>query len=323
MRVFVSRLAVFGLLFVGFASLLDVTLTSGLRRSKHQPLSTWNQIYGRKIEADLVVSGSSRAYVHVSPAVLEQVTGLRSFNLGLNGYHFPMQETRLREYLAYNRLPRVVVQTLETTTFHSRQDLFQYEQFLPHFDRKNLVKAISGYGGYDPLDRLLPMYRYRGRTDLVLAGLGLWLKPHPDYDTDRGYRANDWSWDGTFDQFKASNRRGYKVSVEPRVVEMLDAVVADLGQAGIQPVLVFPPEFVEAQKLCINRSEVMGHFKRIASKNAIPFLDYSRHPIARDRKLFYNSQHLNRPGAERFSRALAAELAQLLETERPSLRDSK
>jgi hypothetical protein len=319
MKRFLSRLTIFGLLFVAVASAADWLVTAGLRESKRQPFSSWNDIYHHRIDADLVVSGSSRAFAHISPTILEQVTGLSTYNLGLSGYHFPLQRIRLHEYLKFNRAPSVVIQTLDVTSFHRREGLFQYEQFLPYFDHSTLVDALSPYEGYDSLDRVLPMYRYRGRTDLVRMAAELWISPDQQYDTDRGFRGNNRSWDGTFDEFKRQNADGYTEAIELDVVERLDSLVGELKTTGMLPVLVYTPEYIEAQSLCLNRDQVIGHFQRIASKHGITFFDYSTLEMCSDRSLFYNSQHLNQVGAERFSYRLATDLQKILASrDRPS-----
>ncbi len=60
--------------------------------------------------------------------------------------------------------------------------------------------------------------------------------------------------------------------------------------------MVFTPEYEPAQKLSVNRSEVVARLKAIAKRHGADFIDYSDHPICKDRTLFYNSQHLNRIG---------------------------
>src|SRR6185503_19432905 len=77
------------LLFVagGMASalVLQAILIRGLARAEEGNVGIMNHVMRGDIDAEVVISGSSRAMYHYDPEVIESVTGLRSFNIGRNG----------------------------------------------------------------------------------------------------------------------------------------------------------------------------------------------------------------------------------------------
>lgn len=317
MRQFVFRIGLFWGLFAGIALAADVLVTTGLQEKLDGPFGTWRDIYQGRVDSDLVVVGSSRAMAHVSPEILSERLELSVYNLGFNGYHFPMQEVRFDEFMRYNRKPKIVVLTLDTTNLHDRKTAFQYEQFLPYFRHKTLVEAVSRYEGYRMLDRWLPMYRYRGRGSLVLQGVYLAIGlATSESDRYRGYRGREVEWDGSFDEFAKHNRNGYQIDCDPKVEQRLAQFVAQRKLEGTTTIMVFTPEYKTGQAFCLNRNRVVESLRSIATSNDTPFLDYSDHPICKDRRLFYNSQHLNRSGAERFSKILAERISTIVLSER-------
>jgi len=83
---------------------------------------------------------------------------------------------------------------------------------------------------------------------------------------------------------------------------------------GIQVFLVYSPEYIEVQRMTLNRQEIMVRFQQIANETGSVFLDYSNSQISLDRSQFYNSEHLNKTGSENFSRLVARDIHEMLLT---------
>ncbi|QDS88889.1 hypothetical protein EC9_30840 [Rosistilla ulvae] len=314
MTKYIGRLALFLIISVCVAYSLDQIVSAGLRDCRHAEFGSWHDIYNSRVDSDLIILGSSRAMAHISPQILSGRLDISAFNLGFNGYHFPMQRVRYEEFLAFNRQPSVMVLAVGVTSLHDRVTVFQYEQFLPYFHREKLIDAIAHYDGFDPFDRWLSMYRYRGRSDLLTLGVRVALGGTAiESERQRGYLGRDTRWDGTFDVFAHENAIGYQSEIDPAVRESLDEFVGQQSMNGTQVIMVFTPEYQPGQKLCRNRKEVVRILNTIANSHGAAFLDYSSSPVCGDRELFYNSQHLNRVGAEWFSKMLADDIALILE----------
>ena len=64
--------------------------------------------------------------------------------------------------------------------------------------------------------------------------------------------------------------------------------------------------------------EIISLYQHFSEKYDIPFLDYSNDELSYSTKYFYNSQHLNRTGAELFTAKLADDLMEISTLQRPA-----
>jgi len=84
---------------------------------------------------------------------------------------------------------------------------------------------------------------------------------------------------------------------------------------GIEPILVYSPDYAQARDFFLSREETLRIFGAVASRCGVRFWDFSNDPVSGDKSYFYNSQHLNALGAEAFSKSLARRLSsELLST---------
>lgn len=110
-----------------------------------------------------------------------------------------------------------------------------------------------------------------------------------------------------------ATKRRYVQRIDLELVALFEQFVAECKASGVTLIMIYPPEFVAGQTFVSNRNEIFDLFDSIARSNGIPFLDYSSDILSRDRSLFYNSQHLNRTGAEKFTADVAKKLRSLLD----------
>ena len=98
-------------------SLMAYMVDTGLRKSDHVALADWNALFNAKINADLLVLGSSRAAFHISPYILDTALHLNSYNLGMSAWRFDMQWTRFKLYLEHNKVPKYIVHNVDLVRF--------------------------------------------------------------------------------------------------------------------------------------------------------------------------------------------------------------
>lgn len=313
LRPLLRILCFFGLLALAAIG-LDRTFTFGLRRIKTSEFGASNAVMSGRVNAQIVISGSSRALVHYDPRIIHDITGLSAFNLGRNAAQTDMQWAFLKAYLEHNAEPDLVIHNLDPYSFVVSREVFGPAQYLPYLDDQAIYQALLKINSSVWKWKHVPLYGY-AVEDMnftwvkALKGLVGW---DPREDFYRGYNPRDLKWTGDFERYKAMNSRGVKVEIDPEAVRLVEELVQTCQSRGIQVILVFAPEYAEMQSLTLNRNEIFGKFREISERFHAPFWDYSRSTLCQQRDLFYNSQHLNRRGAETFSRDLAMELANLL-----------
>lgn len=66
---------------------LSAIVDKGLRNAK-MPYSSLNDVYNGRVNADVIMLGSSRAVFHISPHILDSVLQKNTYNIGVNGWSF-------------------------------------------------------------------------------------------------------------------------------------------------------------------------------------------------------------------------------------------
>lgn len=313
MRRFAKYGALFLVVLLGFAFALDWAVTSGLRRSESFEYAEWNAIVNGEASAEIIIHGSSRSWVGLSPEIIGRQLDMTAYNLGVDGYPLAMQLARHRLYQKYNEDPRIILLCLDTYSLNDRADLYNNNQFLPYLDEEIIRDAVQPYDYFQWYDYSLPLVRYRGKVELIGRGLAELLNvKHYTNGKIKGYEAQEREWNDEFDRWLEQHPDGIDQVYLERLVSELDGFLAECGRDGIMVVLIYPPEFWQARDMVNNREEILSIYRDLAVKHQVQFLDYSYDAMAYSTEYFYNSQHLNKLGAEMFSAKLGGDLDDLL-----------
>lgn len=287
---------------------LDLLLSKYLSRSSKFPAEqeVMNAIYEGRTANAMAIYGSSRAWVQVDPRVLQDSLGMTAYNFGIDGHHFWLQYLRHLEYLKHNSKPAYIVLSLDVFSLEIRKDLFNLTQFLPYMLwNKNIRTYTTRYNGFSWIDYWVPLVRYIGKREAITEAWDVfWKGPTPTF-RDRGFRGMDKEWTDDLERAKYE-RREYRIKLHDESIRLFERFINECDALGIELILVCAPEYIEGQQFMINRHEVIGMYGDYAKMHGLQFLDFSDDDICMDRSLFYNSLHLNKLGAERFSRKLAS-----------------
>ena len=103
----------------------------------------------------------------------------------------------------------------------------------------------------------------------------------------------------------------YEIKLDKASVDLFDQFLMECKANGIKVSMVYTPEFLDGQNFVSNRNIAIDLYHKYAQKYKIPFLDYSRDSMSYDKIYFNNSMHLNKTGAELFTKKLAHDLRQV------------
>jgi len=306
----VIRITAFFAVLVTLVFLMNAAITSGLRRIRTSAFGASNQIMEGKVNADVVITGSSRALAHYDPRVIEAITGHTAFNLGRNGSQTDMQDAFLKAYLAHNRKPQVVVHNLDAFSFVTTHEVYDPVEYQPYLYDSNLYDALRKINPGMWKSKYLPLYGYvvEDMNFAWIQGFKGFFGWSPREDYFLGFNPRTKKWGSEFQEFKASNPKGVSFQVEPAGVQDVEELIRVCKENGIQLIFTYSPEYDEMQGLTNNRAEIFGRFHDLANRFNIPFWDYSNWKYAGNQDFFQNSQHLNDVGAEVFSKDVADQL---------------
>jgi hypothetical protein len=306
----VRRIVSFFAILMILTFITDGVITSGLRRIKTSAFGASNQIMHGKVNAQIVITGSSRATAHYDPRIIEAVTGRSAFNLGRNGSQSDMQVAFLKAYLAHNQKPLVVIHNLDAFSFQTTREVYDPVEYTPYLYDRELYNALHKIDPKIWKTRYVPLYGYvvedmKFTWTLGLRGFFGWSPPE---DYFRGFNPRSKKWSDDFEHLKANNPNGVKFDVERDGLEVMSDLIQVCRQNGIDLIFVYSPEYNEMQSMTSNRTAIFKQFHELADSGGVPFWDYSNWKHASDQDFFQNSQHLNSIGAAVFSDDLANQL---------------
>lgn len=293
---------------------LDVYISTNLKKINevaYGEYSTWNDLFEGKINSDLLVYGSSRAWCHISPKIIEDNLKLSTYNLGINGHNFWLENFRHSLVLKNNKKPKIILFSLDMFTLQKKKELYNSEQFLPYMLwNKDIKNATESYEGFNFYDYNFPLVRYYSKLLVLQKTMSFSMGFLQNSEVRvKGYKGKDKSWNSDLDKAKAK-RKKYEVPIDKVSQLLFEQFLVDCKNQNIKLIFVYTPEYIDGQKFVKNRQMVMNLYTHYSKKYQIPFYDYSNDTICFQKKYFYNASHLNKTGAELFTHQLVDTLQQ-------------
>jgi hypothetical protein len=321
-RIGVTRIICFFLLVGVIAVLLNLAINSGLRRITVSKFGSLNQVMAGKVNADIIISGSSRALNHYDPRIIQNLTGMSAYNIGMNASQIDLELVVLKTYLEYNTKPDLVIQNLDLFSFEitKKGELYDPGYYIPYLYDRNIYDFYRQMMPDAWKCKYIPLYGYavEDMRFTWIWGLLSWFGIQGHQDFYQGFNPRAAIWNNDFQNFKADNASGVRYALNPKGVKCLEEIIDLCHRNSIEIILVYSPEYHEVQRLEANRKDIMGKFEEIARHFNVPFWDYSDSAISMQQSYFNNSEHLNAEGAQVFSddlaRRLSKEMSQLKAT---------
>ena len=282
-----------------------------LKRVNSGEIGVWNQIVRGEINAEILISGSSRGLAHFDSRIFQQELGKETYNISLNASRADLQLARLKTYLAHNKKPEILIQSLDIHSLAITREIYDPGQFMSFLDEAPLYEALRDLEPATWKWKHVPLYGYAVedlRYSWLYGSVEAFLGRSADSRRKKGFDPRYRKWTGEFEAFRKANPNGVIIDFEPHGVEVMGELAELCDSEGIRLILVFSPEYFEMVLLAVNRVEIFEAFNILARESDLLFINYSEHEMSKDQTNFYNSQHLNASGAKAFSLDLAMKL---------------
>jgi hypothetical protein len=122
-----------------FSSLYYYSICRELRQAKEGMPAKLNHIFYDKAKYDALFVGSSRVLRNIDPIYFDSLTGVSSYNAGVDGANFTLIDLLVRKYFKSHGSPKYVFINLDTYTMEQDTSFFYYPQFLPHIGDPDLM----------------------------------------------------------------------------------------------------------------------------------------------------------------------------------------
>lgn len=312
MKIFIKKIIIFGIILIILSILLDLIITSGLRKTEYYRYEIIDQVMKGSMNHDVLFMGNSRALSHFNPAIIDSVCNTNSYNIGLGGCPFNVQMAFYDCYKEHNALPKVIVQEMSFGTLGFQEDVrhqHDSQRFCVAVYDKTMRKELRNLG-YGFWELYCPLYRYYGyQMDIKNGVLEFFhLKHSGEGSRYKGYSPESGAWDGT----EAAKIESLKGSLNEKSVKMLEDFLADCKRNNIYVVLVNSPLYAATTAKVENMEELNSYFFDVADKYGFIYLNYTKnYELCNDTSNFCVSVHLNSEGANRFSLDFAQKLDSL------------
>lgn len=293
---------------------LGVIVDKGRRKIKLENTAI-NEVFNGKVNTDLIITGSSRATVHISPRILDSLLNINTYNIGMSGWSFHMQYTMFRVYLKYNKKPKYIIQNVDELMLKDRESFYNYVLFLPYTNERIIRQATKHYKGAFTIPELyFPLFKYNNRMKKAWRGLKYYflnIKEQP-IKTYKGFWCNDLPWGKTFDEYKKKYPNKYNALIDTTLVKEFADFMQYCSQNNIKVILVWTPVYHERYQLVKNINKFKNIYATYSQKYNFPFLDYSQDSIGISKNNFHDSYHMNKNGVTLFNYKLAIDIKALI-----------
>jgi hypothetical protein len=291
-----------------FSTPIDSFLSSNLKKSNtyaQKEFPTWNSIIEGRVNSDIIINGSSRAWVHINPTLISDCLSVSAYNLGINGHNVFMQDFRMSLLLQKNTKPHLIIHSLDVFTLQKQKELFNPDQILPYMLKiDDIKKTTLNYEGYKSIDYEIPLIRYYGKFHAIKTAISMYLAPRNNpIGRIKGYEGQNLHWNSDFEKAK-SVMKSYKSLIDRSLVRLFEKYIQHCKMNKIKLIFVYTPEYIEGQHFIENRQQVIAVYQQLSEKYTIPFYDFSNDKISFNINFFYNATHLNKTGSEKLTKQL-------------------
>ncbi|MEA3451829.1 MAG: hypothetical protein U9Q83_07980 [Bacteroidota bacterium] len=315
---FLKKILFTTLIFICILYVVQVIVDTGLKKVEYNKYHDWNLAFKGTISSEIIILGTSRAWVHYDPQIIENVTGLTCYNLGLDASNLLIQQAKWNVYKANNKLPEIIVQNIDLNTLTISDNIGYKDQYLPYLNYNEIYKPLSEADNNLWKDRWIPLYKYHGYVPNVLLGISSFLNlTERKYDKYKGYKGHEQEWNKDFEKFKKTqdnNQIHYNNKQFSKGFALLDSLINECKKNNITLILSWSPQYYKLIKMQEpKRTEIKKTLQKISENNTnVEFWDYSEDSLNLSKEYFYNSMHLNKIGAEIFSKKFSVKLNKLL-----------
>ena len=272
-----------------------------------------NKIISGKINADILISGSSRSFKGINPEVIEKKTGLSCYNISTDGTGLEIQVPKLKMYLNYNKPPKFLIQDVGILGENVSDKIYEPYKYLPY------IKDDSLFKGLEKVDENFWMHKYIPVLNLQYFNFDFYLVLFLDLKNSiqgkdkyiKGFFPDNSKWATNIEQLKINKPQGINVSIPKEYIIYLDELIRVCYAYKIKLILLSLPIYYKIYEIVNKQIDINDYFVNKSRENNIYYFNYSSSEMFRSTEYFYNFSHLNSDGANKFSGILGERLKQL------------
>ena len=264
-----------------------------------------NEIVNGRTANDILFIGSSRTVHHINPKLIDSITGMGSYNAGVDGANLLEMSLILKSYLNSHPPPQILFIDLAISSFAIDSLPFRDPNlYYQHLNNQIIYKGLKPYKRVF-LFKYLPFTLFTEANDLLKQNSIRGYIGESDPLTKKSYKGFvDYGPDTLALPLKKRYRINYPI--EKKGKALLQEMVSICKKKNIQPIFTYAPEYQPEEK--DYNPKLFPTIKEISSSYNIPFVDFRTERVFENHRLFKNEHHLNHYGVEIYSAMIANEI---------------
>ena len=298
MKHFLAKIVVFALVFaiVDFAA--GSAIKAAYNRVTKGDCGRNNYMMRTLKDKDILIFGSSRAIHHYDPEVLSQDLGMSCYNCGEDGMGIILSYARLNAIL-WRYTPKIIIYDFEKSYDMNDGDNHRYlgklKPYYPDYGIDSVFNEISSTERFKMLSHL-----YRYNSMLVDIAIGL-LSNSPQTAVSYTYNPLESVMD-----YEPLPQSDVDLSVDSIKMDYLCRFIDKCKAKGIQLIFCVSPTY-QAGK--IDWESIL--YRETKNSNLMVLNHYSDTTYTAHKDFFSDVTHLNKTGANEYSKTISKEIQQL------------
>ena len=248
------------------------------------------------VNTDVLVFGSSRAFHHYNPIIIEDSLGWSCYNCGQDGNGSILNYGRY-QLICQRYSPKLIIyDVFPNFDLLTGDDNHKYLNWLKaYYDKQGIPEVFESVDPTEKYKMQSSMYRYNSSFIQIVSdfvhplqeeGINGFRPVDKEFDTMKIRKKEDEKSNFEFDSLKiAYINKMLDESPDTKIIFTVSPAWYGMDSTQFQPV------------------------KEICKRRNIQFIDFSNNPkYVHNNKFFYDGGHLNTRGADEYTRDLMAEL---------------
>lgn len=251
-----------------------------------------NEYIANKVDADVLIFGSSRAMHHYVPDILEDSLGMSCYNCGQDGNGIVLFLARYR-ILSERYQPKIIIYDIEPEFDMFKGDNHKYIDLIKTYYSPEVEGLVDDIDCYEKYKLHSQMYRFNGKVIQIFADNLI-----STYQDNKGYRPMF----GTLEYSVEDDMSSTIKDIDSLKLKCFEELMIDC-QGKTDLYLVVSPMFMKQ-----NRDRFLK-IKELSEKYQVPFFDHFSDELFLHKNVFFvDSYHLNDDGAKKFTSLMVKEL---------------
>ncbi|MES2680751.1 MAG: hypothetical protein V4635_12740 [Bacteroidota bacterium] len=258
---------------------------------------------------DLLVHGPCEPLWMISPALLDQQTGISSYNLALSHSDFADNYLHLYYYLKYNKAPKYLLLYVTPESLDKHYNTFNSYRFAPYLSDTLVNKVVRendpAYFKWTWIPFMKYAY-YNNRFNFdVLQGYKHYFSGRKSaYYPDGFEPPTKRAWGNHTGEFAQLYKENTVFKPDSLREKYLHKTIRMAKEKKIRVFLYESPVLYEALAFQPNRDEMIDRIKKIAVEEQVPFIQFEKLAMAKEKRYFVSTLNFNMEGVILFNDTL-------------------